>query len=115
MSILATTKVLKSIYIDILGLYILPVAPVSLTGHGFQGFSQGAHVLMPSCPVTNPLPTKVLICSPLGTLVNILGMNWHVKALKRNGELLGKIANETEPKHQVFIVIRAKSGFFFYV
>jgi hypothetical protein len=115
MSILATTKVLKSIYIDILGLYILPVTPVSLTGLMFQRLPQGAHVLIPICPVSNPLPAKVLICSPLGILVNILGMNWHVKALKRNGELLGRIANETEPKHQVFIVIRAKSEFFFYV
>ncbi len=91
MSILATTKALKSQYINILGFSILPVATVSLTGLGFQRFSQGAHLLIAICHVRKPFSPKVFIPPPLG----ILGEFEHIKRLnKRTLKCLSVIVGE---------------------
>ena len=61
MSILATTKVLKSIYMSILGFNILLNTSKTLTGHRFQSFYEGAHLYVGIYPVSGRQSTKALI------------------------------------------------------
>jgi len=71
MSTFVDTKMLKSQYISILGLYILPISPVSLVPQRFQRVCQGAHHLLVNMYLAACQVAKVLICSCLGIFVSI--------------------------------------------
>ncbi len=68
MSTLADTKMLKSIYISILGFNILPNTPQTLAAYSLQGFCEGAYQFVCVLPVYHCQSAKVLICLCLGTL-----------------------------------------------
>ena len=61
MSILATTKVLKSVYMSILGFNILLNTSQTLTAHRFQSIYEGAHLYVGIYPVSSRQSAKVLI------------------------------------------------------
>ncbi|RLC96627.1 MAG: hypothetical protein DRI46_13700, partial [Chloroflexi bacterium] len=97
-------------YINTFGFYIFLYTPQSLTAYSFQGFPQRCLLAHYFLPCKKALFPKMLIFSPLGTFSEY----GRVKAMKKNGGLLGRIAHETDPKAQVFITIWAKPGLFFY-
>lgn len=67
MSTLANTKMLKSKYMNIFGLYLLLSTLQTLTEFRFRSFYEGAHLLVLIYPASYPKIAKVLICFPLGT------------------------------------------------
>ena len=81
MSTFANTKMLKSKYMNIFGLYFLLTSLQTLMELRFHSIYEGAHLLVLICPANYPKFAKVLICSPLG----IFGQN----QAKNESNLLG--------------------------